>query len=145
MSSTKRRDADNSKERAERARTLFGNSLGTRIASPLMEIESLKLASRSAEPKSASTPLQLSPEQCRTIIHQSMDRHYRRMLNEPVPMLGNRAPRKAVKTEAGRQKVVAWLKLLENHSANIADTNDPMASYDFSWLWVELGVSRLRH
>jgi hypothetical protein len=73
-----------------------------------------------------------------------MDKHYRRMLDEPVPMLGNRTPRKAVKTDAGRGKVVAWLKTLENHSANIADPNDPMATYDFSWLWAELGVSALR-
>jgi hypothetical protein len=46
--------------------------------------------------------------------------------------------------DAGREKVIAWLKTLENHSANIADPNDPMATYDFSWLWVELGVPALR-
>jgi hypothetical protein len=59
-------------------------------------------------------------------------------------MLGNRSPRKAVKTDVGREKVVAWLKTLENHSANIGDPNDPMATYDFSWLWAELGVSALQ-
>jgi uncharacterized protein (DUF2384 family) len=88
--------------------------------------------------------LELSREQRRRIIHQSMDKHYRQILDEPVPMLGNRSPRKAVKTDAGREKVIAWLKTLENHSANIADPNDPMATYDFSWLWVELGVPALR-
>jgi len=102
------------------------------------------MAARSAEPTSAPASPELSPEQRRSIVHQSMDKHYRRMLSEPVPILGNRSPRKAVKTEAGRERVVAWLKTLENHSANIADQNDPMATYDFSWLWVELGVSALR-
>ena len=86
----------------------------------------------------------LSPEQRRSVVHQSLNNHYRRMLDEPVPTLGNRSPRKAVKTEAGRDKAVAWLKMLENHAANIADPTDPMATYDFSWLWAELGVSALR-
>jgi hypothetical protein len=99
---------------------------------------------RSAATRSGPASLALSPEQRRSVIQQSMDKHYRRMLDEPVPMLGNRSPRKAVKTDVGREKVVAWLKMLENHSANIADPNDPMATYDFSWLWVELGVSALR-
>jgi hypothetical protein len=136
----------NSKERAEQARTLFGDALGARIGPPLTEIQSLEqlMAARSAAPKAAPASLELSPEQRRSIIHQSMDKHYRRMLDEPVAMLGNRSPRKAVRTEAGREKVVAWLKALENHSAKIADPNDPIATYDFSWLWAELGVSALR-
>ena len=136
----------NSKERAEQAQTLFGDALGARIGAPLTDIQSLEQlkGARSAAPKSVPTSLELSPEQRRIIIHQSLDKHYRRMLDEPVPMLGNRSPRKAVKTEVGREKVVAWLKILENHSANIADPKNPMASYDFSWLWAELGVSALR-
>jgi uncharacterized protein (DUF2384 family) len=136
----------NSKERAKRARALFSDALGVRVGPPLMEIQSLEQAraTHSAAPESVSTSLELSPEQRRTIIHQSLDRHYRRMLDEPVPALGDRSPRKAVKTEAGQKKVVAWLKTLENHSANFTVSDDPMATYDFSWLWVELGVSALR-
>jgi hypothetical protein len=136
----------NSKERAEQARALFGHVLAARIGPPLTEVQSLEqvMAARSAAPKSVPASLELSPEQRRRIIHQSMDKHYRQILDEPVPMLGNRSPRKAVKTDAGREKVIAWLKTLENHSANIADPNDPMATYDFSWLWVELGVPALR-
>jgi hypothetical protein len=136
----------NSKERAERARALFGHVLAARVGPPLTEIQSFEqlMAAGSAAPRSGPTSLELSPEQRRSVIQQSMDKHYRRTLDEPVPMLGNRSPRKAVKTDVGREKVVAWLKTLENHSANIADPNDPMATYDFSWLWVELGVSALR-
>ena len=136
----------NSKERAERARALFGNVLAARIGPPLTEIQSFEqlMAARSAAPRTVPASLEISPEQRRSIIHQNMDKHYRQMLDEPVPMLGNRSPRKTVKTDVGREKVVAWLKTLENHSANIDDPNDPMATYDFSWLWVELGVSALR-
>jgi hypothetical protein len=48
-------------------------------------------------------------------------------------------PRKAVKTAKGRKKVIAWLKMLENKSAQ-QRPEDPMDAYDFTWLWRELGV-----
>jgi hypothetical protein len=55
------------------------------------------------------------------------------------PPLGNQTPRKAVKTAKGRKKVIAWLKMLENQSAQ-PRPKDPMCAYDFTWLWRELGV-----
>jgi hypothetical protein len=51
---------------------------------------------------------------------------YRRQLDEPIPMLGDVSPRNAVKSKSGREKVVAWLKTLENHVAHMppdAETN----------------------
>jgi hypothetical protein len=56
----------------------------------------------------------------------------------------NKSPRAAVKTSKGRDKVVDWLKILENHTAKLAGHNEEMASYNFNWLWTELGVSELR-
>jgi hypothetical protein len=35
--------------------------------------------------------------------------------------------------------VIAWLKLLENHSAQ-QGRDDPLGSYDFTWIWKELGL-----
>ena len=64
-------------------------------------------------------------------------------LDEPVPALGNISPRRAAKSAKGREKLVAWLKLLENHTAR-HDPADPMASYDLSWIWRELDVADLR-
>jgi hypothetical protein len=58
--------------------------------------------------------------------------------------LGNKSPRAAVKTAKGRAKVVDWLKTLENHTAKFAGSNDEMATYNFNWLWTELGVNELR-
>ena len=59
-------------------------------------------------------------------------------------MLGNRTPRQAAKTPAGRQKVAEWLKYLENQSARQRDPNDAMATYSFEWMWKELSVHDLR-
>ena len=69
--------------------------------------------------------------------------NYRRQLDEPIPALGNISPRRAARSAKGREKLVAWLKLLENHVAR-HDPADPMASYDLSWIWRELDVADLR-
>ena len=82
-------------------------------------------------------------EQCR-IVHEAMDRHYHAQLDQPVPALGNISPRKAAKSKKGRDKLVTWLKLLENQTARHAP-DDPMSSYDVTWMWNELGIYDLRN
>ena len=58
-------------------------------------------------------------------------------------MLGNKSPRRAVKTPKGKQQVASWLKYLEKTEAkNRNAQNSP--TYDFLWMWEELGVSELR-
>ena len=88
--------------------------------------------------------MDITDEEKRAIIHGQMDRHYRVVLDEPVPALGGLTPRDAVKTDEGRRQVVDWLKLMEKSTAKAGDSNDPMASYDFGWLWTELGLAALR-
>lgn len=58
-----------------------------------------------------------------------------------IPALGDISPREAVAGD--RQKMVAWLKQLENHAAR-HDPASPMANYDITWLWAELGLSDRR-
>ncbi len=58
-------------------------------------------------------------------------------------MLGDRSPRAAVRTLKGRDKVVVWLKTLENHSASLG-ADDPMSAYDFGWMWRELRIEAFR-
>lgn len=90
-----------------------------------------------------SETLSLPPEQECAIVHESLTDHYMRMLDEPIPALGNTTPRKAVKSAKGREKVIAWLKMLENYSAQ-QPVGSPMAVYDFGWLWAELGLGNQR-
>ena len=35
--------------------------------------------------------------------------------------------------------MIGWLKMLENHSAQ-QQRDDPVGSYDFTWMWKELGL-----
>ena len=114
------------------------------VATPLIERQTLDQAlaehrMHGAAPVSSGLP----PDEERRLIHAQLDKHYRQQLDEPIPMLGDISPRKAAKTAKGRAKIASWLKFLENRTAQ-QDPGDPMADYDLTWLWQELGVADLR-
>jgi hypothetical protein len=134
----------NSEGRAERGRTMIAALLDDLVGTPLMQRQAIEqaLAERS-DRESAPQPSGLPPEEERQVVHAALDQHYRRQLDEPIPALGNISPRRAAKSAKGREKLVAWLKLLENHAAR-HDPTDPMGSYDLSWIWRELDVADLR-
>jgi hypothetical protein len=134
----------NSASRAKKGTELLAQALGDLAGQPLTSIQTLEqfLDSGSADPEPPE--MDLPPELQATIIHEMLDRQYRAMLDEPVGMLGNKTPRKAATTMAGREKVAEWLKYMEHHSARASDPADPMATYDFGWLWRELKVEDLR-
>src|SRR5215831_9997102 len=133
----------NSQARAERGRLLLSETLDGLVAQPLVEIRTLEQCMVTRDPAPAPN-LNLSEEERRTLIHDGLDRHYRDLLDQPIPVLGNKSPRAAVKTAKGRAKVVDWLKTLENHTAKFAGSNDEMATYNFNWLWTELGINELK-
>jgi hypothetical protein len=133
--------AANSPARAERGRAMLEPALAGLVRAPLTERTDLDQMLATERPPPA--PTGLSPEQERTLVQQMLDDHYRRVLDEPIPALGGMTPRAAAKTAKGRAAVVVWLKTLENHSGQ-QKPGDPMASYDFGWLWRELGVETLR-
>jgi hypothetical protein len=135
--------AVNSRERSEKGCALLSAMLGKRVRSPSVEIQSVEqmlLSQDSDEPEQPD----ISEDEHRAIIHETMDRHYRTTLDEPVPALGNKSPRAAVKTKSGRAKVVDWLKMMENTTAKAGESNPAMASYSFEWMWTELGVAEFR-
>ena len=72
-------------------------------------------------------------------MREFLDHHYRRVIDEPLPAVGNISPREAVCTAEGRKKVVGWLKYLENRENRRAQ-NEGTPPYDFSWMWRELGI-----
>lgn len=78
------------------------------------------------------------------LVHEMLDRQYRDLLGEPLPMLDNRSPRAAARSANGRKSLAVWLKHLENHSKHAQAPDDPMATYDFTWLWRELNIEHLR-
>jgi hypothetical protein len=133
-----------SPERARKGRALLDPVIGRFVGDPVVKSQTMEEL-RAARPADQAPALSsgLPPEEERALIQEFLDRHYRGLLDEPVPMLGNLTPRKAARTKKGREKLVDWLKLLENSVA--PDKADPaMAGYDFRWMWEELGVADRR-
>jgi hypothetical protein len=133
----------NSLERSKRGIELLFTILGERVGKPSVVTETVEqiLASHHAD---ARQQIDLSEQERCAIIHETMDRHYRDTLDQPVPALGNKSPRAAVKTASGRAKVADWLKMMENRTARAGESNDTMATYSFDWMWRELGIAELR-
>jgi hypothetical protein len=134
----------NSPQRAERGRALIAPVLAGLIGEPRIETRTVAqlMATRPAgEAKALSSGL--SPDEERALVQANVDRYYMHLIDEPVPMLGNVTPRRAAKSAKGREKLVAWLKLLENGAARHG-SGSPMAGYDVTWMWEKLGVSALR-
>jgi len=132
----------NSAARAERAIAMLCAALGRLVATPLTQIQTVEqmMAQQRNGPRPAS---EVPPEIQTKLVHATLDKQYRALLEQPVPMLGNLTPRSAARTKSGREKLAVWLKHLENRSRQPVAT-DPMTTYDFAWLWRELKVEDLR-
>jgi hypothetical protein len=139
--------ATNSRERAAKGEQMLADALAGLVGDASREEQSTAdlFAGRAEGPqRKRNGSAEVPPEVARPIIHAHLDRHYRETLDRPVPALGNVSPREAARSDAGRARVVGWLKDLENYAARAAGGADPMASYDFGWLWHELGLAGFR-
>jgi hypothetical protein len=137
----------NSEARAGRLRSLLDPALKGLVREPLVERVTPEQAmaehGETGAPPPPGVPEGLDPAELRTALHQVLDRKYRTTLGEPVPMLGGKTPRQAVRSKKGREAVANWLKTLERTSARLP-ADDPIHDYDYGWMWEELGVADLR-
>lgn len=134
----------NSAKRAQRGTELLQNILGKMVRPPLTTIQTIEQLKAAHQEKRSSADDDIPPEIAIPLVHAMLDKQYRATLDEPVGMLGDISPRAAARTRTGRQKVADWLKYLEIRSSSGSDPHDPMATYDFSWIWKELAVEDLR-
>ena len=134
----------NSPARAQRGQSLLTSALGGLVRSPLTKIETVEQAISSNQSHAVGPSNEIPPDLRAELVRVTLDKHYRETLDQPVGMLGDITPRVAAQTKKGREKLVAWLKFLENQSARDRDRDDPMRLYDFSWMWTELGIANLR-
>ena len=133
----------NSVERADRGRELLASRLGALLEMPLTSHEdpSARLESGAGEPDPGQDEPDIPPEEMEAVLGTYIEGHYRQVLDEPVPMLGNRSPRAAAKTKKGRAAVVEWLKFIENEESHAAQQQG-RRPVDLSWLWTELKIPR---
>jgi len=134
----------NSVERAEKVEALVTEAAGERLKRPLTTfrtVEQMMAEEGSERPREGAD--EIPPQIARQITHDYLDKHYRETLDAPVPALGGKSPRQAVRSAVGREKVLEWLKLIENRSAQNDDS--AIGEYDFGWMWAELGLQDHRN
>jgi hypothetical protein len=108
----------NSAERVAKVQALIDAAAGDLLKSPLTTIrtvDQMRADQRRDGPSEATD--EIPPEIARQLMRDHLDKHYRETLDAPIPALGGKSPRQAVRTAAGREKVIEWLKMLENRSA----------------------------
>jgi hypothetical protein len=131
----------NSASRAERGTALLRDTLGDLVGRPLTALQTFEQLMASGPKPSAPPALDIPAEVKERLVHETLDKHYRAVLDQPVPVLGGATPRAAAASARRRGAVVEWLKSLERSAGS---RYDPLATYDFAWMWVELGVEHLR-
>ena len=137
----------NSVERAERGRKLAGRGArlaGEGSADRDADARAGDGGARGRGRRSPPPEPPLPPEEMAALMHEVLDRHYREILSQPIPMLDGKSPKQAARSKAGRRKVAEWLKYLENGAARRSQAQGHPA-YDFGWMWEALKVTDLRH
>ena len=97
-------------------------------------------ATRDIELPSDSPPEPaIPPEIARQVIHQFLETHYRSWPDIALPALDGRTPREAARDRALRPRLISLLKEMELSQSR---ASGPMASFDLTFLWAELGLKR---
>jgi hypothetical protein len=117
---------------------LAGDAIWYRLTEYQSVEQALKSMSGAKKPRESTIP----PEMEALLRTESLDKHYRKWVDEKIPALGHRTPRDAVRLKTLRPKVVDLLKQIENAEARAASERE--TPYDFAWLWDELGLERQR-
>jgi hypothetical protein len=134
----------NSRERAEQGERLLKTVLGDLVGLPLTSLQTIERLLQEEKPTAKHDPeAGLSPDLEDQILADHFDRHYRQTLSDKIPALGDRTPRQAARSKAGRAQLVNWLKYMENAETRRARLQE-QTPYDFSWMWEELGISNLQ-
>jgi hypothetical protein len=130
-----------SAERAVRGRKLIEGAVGDAVRYRATAYEDVKQAreQRLRRPL-PEQPSPVPPHVEAAALQQFYERHYRQWLDQSLPALKGKTPRQAARLKTYRPKLIILLKDMENREAHAALEGRP--SYDFSWLWQELGLQR---
>jgi len=128
-----------SRKRLQMGKELIRNILGDLV---LHKSDTIKdpyevLESMPAKEKVKATS-GLSKEAEQQIYDKFMREHMTKWLDEKIPALDDKSPRKCVKSQADRQKVVDLLKSFENIEEKKKRNGEPY--FDLTWVWQKLGL-----
>lgn len=130
-----------SEARAQRGRQWLEGLAPQALRYRVTSTEDLKQTMTRAESRHrADAPNSLPPDVEAELLHTYYEDHYRAWVDQPVPALDNLTPRQAAGDRRRRPKLIGLLKEFENRAAHDARAGRP--SYDFTWMWGELGLER---
>jgi len=131
-----------SAKRADAARKLLERLLGGAARYERTEEEDLQtvLAEHRTRPPEEREPEEpvIPPEIQARLLAGIEDRHYRAWIDTPLPALAGVSPRQAARVRALRSALVGLLK--DFSAASELERRNGRYAYDFSWMWVELGI-----
>lgn len=90
---------------------------------------------------SKASPPDIPPDVQARLLREALFKQYDDWTEQPIPALGKKSPREAIKTEAGRRAVIELLKSYELHEAH-RSRDQGTEPFDFSFLWDRLGLER---
>ena len=93
-------------------------------------------SAKAREDAPESRSLAIAPEKREEI----MRNFYANWTEEPIPALGDKTPRQAIRSAHGRQAVIELLKTYEHHEEHEA-REWGRRPFDFGFLWESLGLS----
>jgi hypothetical protein len=124
----------NSRERLERGRALLGRLVGKALAhkaDAFTDVEAKLREPREPRPAEPEVPPEAQAEVVGAFLR---DQYLNRWVREPIPALGGRTPRAAVRSKEGRARVAQLIDEAERGSKNMPGGDDPE-------LWNELRAS----
>jgi SEC-C motif len=129
-----------SQRRAERGKEFLQRLCGDAVNFRVIAYEDVGQALKRAPERPKDSMPEIPPEVQAEILGRFYEEHYRKWLDEPVPALGDRTPRRAAKLKTVRPKLVTLLKDFESRAERQRRAGEP--AYDFGWMWKELGLTR---
>jgi hypothetical protein len=131
----------NSRKRLERGKKLIVGAVGGAVFHRADSFQDPIEAMKQYEGKPPRTPEKEIPIEIQQRLYtQHMQKHYEDWFNDKIPMLDDKTPLEAIKTEEGKQKVIELLKLYENGEERNELEGRPY--YDLGWVWQRLGIEK---
>jgi hypothetical protein len=128
---------------ADEGRPWFEAVAGTAVAFVSREISDPKGMLANLQPnesKETSAPVELPPEMLTEIIEKRIRQLYADWADKPLPILGDRTPRKAIQTPEGLEQVKFLLRTYEHGEAQQAKAQH-RAPVSYEFLWQSVGIT----
>ena len=131
----------NSRKRLERGKKLIVGAAGDAVFHQADTFQDPVAAMKEYQDKPPRSPEKELPMELQQRLYaEYMQKHYEGWFHDHIPMLDNKTPLEAIKTEEGKQKVIELLKLYENGEEQNRQEGSPV--YDLTWVWQRMGIEK---